>query len=239
MLKAVMFDLGGTLIDLGNQSAVSLGMKGAKRAYDELKQRGADLPGYVAYFGKVTAALSGMAMASQGLKEIDISAEIKSFFEGLGVTLSAEALESAVAAWYSAFSEQARLIEGTEAALAAVREMGLRMAIVSNSVWRGALIEKDLERLGIRGFFDAVVASSDVGYRKPGAAIMDEVLSRLDVQAGEAVMVGDSRVADVAAAQQAGMRSVLIENRPQQGPEPDVKIASIAELPGVIENMKA
>jgi HAD superfamily hydrolase (TIGR01509 family) len=101
-----------------------------------------------------------------------------------------------------------RPLEGVVAALEQLRSLGLRLAIVSNSE---GTVEALLERMGLKGHFEAVVDSWHLGVTKPDPAIFHHALERLKVDPADAVMVGDSMKADVGGAIAAGMRGVLID----------------------------
>jgi HAD superfamily hydrolase (TIGR01549 family) len=89
--------------------------------------------------------------------------------------------------------------------LAALRAEGLRLALVSNlSEPYGAVVN---ER-GLLQPFDAIVLSYEVGSVKPEPEIYREALARLGVEAGDAMMVGDSLLADVHGARAAGLSAV-------------------------------
>lgn len=77
-----------------------------------------------------------------------------------------------------------------------LRDNGIRTAVVSNIAWdiRAVLKEAGAEA-------DEVVLSYEVGAAKPDPAIFQAALSRLDVAARDALMVGDSPENDGAAAQ--------------------------------------
>jgi len=89
--------------------------------------------------------------------------------------------------------------------LEALREQGLKLAVVSN--WDHRLPDL-LERLGLARRFDALVYSSDVGVEKPDPRIFEAALRQLDVPSGAAVHVGDGRLEDVEGAQAVGMRAL-------------------------------
>lgn len=214
-----------------------MGYTGAKRAYDRMKELGVATPGYTKYFAKVTAVFARMSMASSGLKEVNIREQIESLFTGLDVKLDAPLLDEAVAAWYHPFSENSFLLEEAGPVLSALKKRGLRLGIISNSVWPGRLIEADLEKAGIRALFDCVVVSADVGFRKPSSTIFEVALGKLSLTPVECVFVGDSAKVDVAGAQQVGMRVILVAKEPEVGPEPDARIRSLAELESVLNNM--
>ncbi|NOZ22953.1 MAG: HAD family hydrolase [Planctomycetes bacterium] len=236
-MKAVLFDLGDTLFGYGAGTTTSMGYTGAKRTYDRVKELGAEAPGYTAYYAKVTAIFAKMAVASSGPEEINIREQIHGLFSDLGMELEPDHLNEAIRTWYGPFSDNLRLLDETPPVLAALREKGLRLGIVSNTIWPGWLIEEDLKKAGIREFFDCVVVSSDIGIRKPAEAIFKSALERLSLPAEECVFVGDSIEVDVVGAQQVGMKSILVERREEAGPEPDARIPSLAELESVLERL--
>ena len=97
-----------------------------------------------------------------------------------------------------------RLLDGAADALEQLSTRGLPLGVVSN--WDSEL-PVILERLGIGGYFRAVVTSARAGSPKPAPRIFELALERLDVPAERAVHVGDDP-ADEAGARAAGMRFV-------------------------------
>jgi putative hydrolase of the HAD superfamily len=93
-------------------------------------------------------------------------------------------------------------------ALAALREAGLRLAVVSN--WDCSL-RGVLGGLGLSAAVDAVVVSAEVGVLKPHAGIFRAAVEKLGCEPGEALFVGDSLETDVVGAQGAGIRALLLD----------------------------
>jgi HAD superfamily hydrolase (TIGR01549 family) len=91
----------------------------------------------------------------------------------------------------------------THGVLQALRERGYKLAIVSNGCYQ----TRCARRLGIEGYFDAIIGSWHVGYRKPGREIFDIAISQLGLTANEAVMVGDSWDLDIAGGHNAGLHA--------------------------------
>ena len=91
--------------------------------------------------------------------------------------------------------------------LAALRERGARLAVVSN--WDVSLHDV-LERTGLRPVLDAVVISAELGAAKPDPAIFSAALARVEAAASDALHVGDSVEADVEGARAAGVEAVLV-----------------------------
>lgn len=98
-----------------------------------------------------------------------------------------------------------RLREGAAEILPRLRTRGLRLAVVSNFDGRLPAL---LEDLGIADRLDAVVLPSDAGAAKPDARIFDTALRRLEVAPGEALFVGDDAHHDLAGARGVGVEAV-------------------------------
>ena len=75
-----------------------------------------------------------------------------------------------------------------------------------------------LEDLGVRGYFEAIVLSSEMGVDKPDRRIFDAALSALGVAPAETVHAGDEPVQDWHAAEAAGLHAYRVE-RPARGLE--------------------
>lgn len=106
---------------------------------------------------------------------------------------------------------------GVADGLAALRESGIRVGLVSNFDHRLPQILEDLEILEL---LDSVVLPSNSGVRKPEAGAFHTALARLEVAPDEAIYVGDDPRVDLDAARACGLRAVDVE-----------KIGSWAELP--------
>lgn len=97
-----------------------------------------------------------------------------------------------------------------DACLKGLKRRGFRLGVVSN--W-DATLENLFRSLGLLPFFDEVVASAAVGYRKPDRAIFEIALDRIGVSAEQAVHVGDLPEADGEGAFGAGIRPIIIDRR--------------------------
>jgi len=116
-------------------------------------------------------------------------------------------------------------------ALEALRAMGIRLAVVSN--WDRRL-HRILEDRGLRPFFDAVVVSSEVGWRKPHPEIFRRALAALEVLPGEALHVGDSMGDDIGGAAGAGIRAALLDRRGLRTADGAPVIRDLREIAGLL-----
>jgi putative hydrolase of the HAD superfamily len=116
-------------------------------------------------------------------------------------------------------------------ALGRLRQLGIRSAIVSN--WdvslRGVLGE-----IGLGGLVDDIVVSAEAGVAKPAPGIFEVALLRLRCPARNALFVGDSPETDIAGAQGAGIRAVLVDRAAaapdQEGVERIFTLENLEEL---------
>jgi phosphoglycolate phosphatase len=90
----------------------------------------------------------------------------------------------------------------------------LRLACVTNKPREFTL--DLLERVGLLGYFEAVISGDDTTEKKPHAAPLLAACKKLDVAAGEAVMIGDSEN-DLLSARAAGCRAILVEGGYNEG----------------------
>lgn len=117
-------------------------------------------------------------------------------------------------------------------ALERLRARGLRLAVVSN--WDRRL-HGILEEGGLREWFDAVVVSSEVGWRKPHPGIFREALAALRVAPGEVLHVGDSVGDDLAGAAAMGIRAALIDRGGGVAPPGHPVLRDLREIEGLLD----
>lgn len=100
------------------------------------------------------------------------------------------------------------LYPDAEPALAKLREQGYSLGLISNApADTGSVVEA----LGLTKYLGVVVISGVVGYSKPHPEIFKIALKEAGVGPTEAVHVGDLYEADVVGARNAGMKGLLID----------------------------
>jgi HAD superfamily hydrolase (TIGR01662 family) len=129
-------------------------------------------------------------------------------------------------AWEHA--ENFQLYEDTPPVLAALREHGLKIGLVSNT-------GRDLNAFIAHHKLDvdAAVSSGAHGKTKPHPAIFQSALEQLGVTAEEAAMVGDSPEDDVDGAKALGMRAFLVD-RDDRFPEMENRLPDLLALPAAL-----
>ncbi len=98
---------------------------------------------------------------------------------------------------------------------------------------------KLLDNFGLRKFFDIVIISAEVNKRKPNPEIFKKALHDLNVNASDAVFVGDMPELDVKGPKTVGIKAILIERKPTEAEfsiKPDRVIRSLTELLAILED---
>lgn len=182
MLKAVIFDLDGTLVD----SAPDLTLA----TNHVLESEG-------------LAPVSGAqvrAMVGHGARML-----LRRGFAAHGVTLEGERLEQLYARFVAYYAEniavETRPFPGVVALLERCRAEGLKIGICTNKL--EGLSVKLIGQLGLAGHFDAIVGADTTAAAKPDPLPYFETLRQMGVD-GASIMVGDSET-DVKTARAAGV----------------------------------
>jgi HAD superfamily hydrolase (TIGR01549 family) len=125
-------------------------------------------------------------------------------------------------------SENFELYDDALPALGALRGLGLRTGLVSNT---GRDLDAFVRHFGLD--VDAWISSRVHGKVKPSPSIFRAALEMLEVEPAEAAMVGDSPTDDVEGARALGMRAFLVD-REGRFPDRDDALPSLMALPAAL-----
>lgn len=189
LVKAVLFDLDGTLVDSlpelyhGVHTVLSdMGLKApSQEAVGAMIGRG-----ILVLVQRLCAAL-GIAVESEQGRDL-FDRLLKAWSESGGRHM----------AFYP------RVIEGVEQ----LKDKGIRVALVTNK--QRSLTVEFLQSRGLESLFDTVVAGDDCPNNKPAPDMLIRAMTEMNVCASETVMVGDSRN-DALAGRAAGVSVALVE----------------------------
>lgn len=142
-------------------------------------------------------------------RDTEVSSDVifREIFDAWGWTENIEAAKYAV---YSYFRRQTHAYSDTLSALKELRRQGVRIGVLTDVPY-GMDRKYVIEDCGpIIEHVDVLLASVDVGYRKPHVRGYLELASSLGVSPGELVYTGNEEK-DIAGANEAGCISVLID----------------------------
>jgi putative hydrolase of the HAD superfamily len=221
-IRAVVFDLDGTLLD--RKSAFETYMleqaeRFAARLGDVTRERFID--------AAFRTDLNGTAPRTAAFQQM--AAEL-----GLDERLATEL----VADYKVGFPATCRLFPGAMETLRSLRADGLRLGLITNG--SVSMQSRKLDAVDLRPVLDAILISEGEGVRKPDAAIFHRAAERLGVESSVCVFVGDNPEADVRGAKRVGMRAVWVRDPwwNDQPEEADAVIGHIRELVPVVETWR-
>ena len=239
MIRAIVFDLGGTLLDFNPHHRPWLEWErtGLENALAFLSSRGYALSPE-AFVGTFAGALpERWEQATQGLGNLRLGDMLLEACLASDAAPTAEEIEAAVAHYIAPLDERVVAYDDTLDTLRALRERGLKVGLVSNTMWPSEYHLRELDRYGLRPYLHHVVFSSDVGLWKPQPGIYRLSLDALGIPAEEAAFVGDMPEHDIVGAQGVGMRAIYKRNDEfvPDGVRPDAVIQHLSELLPLID----
>lgn len=207
-MRAVIFDLDGTLIDSARDLGSALNRVLAAQGLETLS--------YDAVQG----------MIGDGAKVL-----VERGFAARGRVARPEDLDAFMADYDANAVVDTVVYPGIEAALAALRDAGHKLAVCTNK--RESSSRLILSELGLEPYFNAVIGGDSTPYRKPDPRHLAGAVTALG--AAEAVMVGD-HVNDMTAASGLGIPSIFVSWG--YGKAAGLYTATTAaELPGIVAGM--
>ncbi|PYJ02867.1 MAG: HAD family hydrolase [Verrucomicrobia bacterium] len=216
-IRAVTFDVGGTLIEpwpsVGHVYAEVAARHGLKGLSAAVLNR---------HFAAAWRALKDFNYSRAQWAEV-----VRQTFRGLTDTPLSGALFEAI---YSRFAqpEAWRVYDDVLPTLEAMAARGLKLGVISN--WDERL-RPLLRRLKLQQYFEVMVVSCEAGVAKPSPAIFSQAAKKLGVAKEVVLHVGDSPEWDLRGAQAAGLKALLLRrgaNRASAG-----EIGSLRELCGL------
>lgn len=246
MIEGAIFDLGGTLIRFEGDWDTTFGISRA-RLIDFLRP-------HVEPFAESEFDESfRMAVeAAQRQREKDyreqplaaILADTLAEFN-LGA-LDDATMRRAMKVMFGASEDAWHPIPGARGVLDETRNLGVKMALVSNAS-DASNVGRLLDKAEMAGFFEPIVVSAAQGWRKPAEPVFQEVLRPWGLPAESVVMVGDTLGADVLGAQRIGMHQIWIrtaedraDNQHWMGQiDPEVIVDDLSKVPQVIARWQA
>jgi putative hydrolase of the HAD superfamily len=230
VIKGIGFDLFGTLV-LQERFRFDQCLEAL---YQSLRCSGFHLDRtlFVQTYREVNRRLMAQAMAEG--RESHNRLWVAGTLQALGHTAVAAddaCVARAVDAYFEPFIESCQLIPGTRQMLATLAGR-YRLAVVSNFTHPPAF-DRILDRLDIRGCFEAVVVSGRLGLRKPHPGAFAALTHQLGLPAAEILFVGDELEADIIGARRAGMRTAWMTYRQRlERPSPLAEFLGFAEAAG-------
>jgi putative hydrolase of the HAD superfamily len=223
-VEAVIFDWGGTLTPWHAIDHEELWLSVCGRHYPA---------------GEAAALAESVRIAETELWRLgettQQSSTLDSVFARAGLTVSADLLAS----YHEAWDPHTITDPDVRPLLSELRRRGIRVGVLSNTMWPRAAHEQIFIRDGVYDLIDGAVYSSEIPWVKPHPEAFRAAMRAVGISdpAG-CVFVGDRPFDDMYGAKSAGMRAVLVPNSDVpafEAAEPDAIISRLAELLGHLD----
>ena len=241
-IKCVLFDFGNTLISIELDWETVL-PRNISSLVQHLNSRG--IPAEVERFGKTFVAnkSSNHSRGQSVMMEYPTTQTLADTLKEFDLpSLSAAELEAAVTAYFQPEESLYPVVPHTHEVLEQLKSSGYKLGIVSNAS-SGKLIRDAMDHRGFTPYFDSIIVSADVGYRKPHPEIFKLALQELSMSPGDTVMIGDVPAYDVAGPHALGIKTILVTGvdsseakKLPSGIAPDAIAASFLEIPAMIKD---
>ena len=226
MIRAIVFDLDNTLVDFMKMKAAA-----------------------------VEAAIEGMIDAGLTLPRDEVRKRIDAIYQVQGLEyqrvfdqllqselgrIDPKILASGIVAYRRGRGSAMVLYPHVQMTLLELAKRGIRLGVVSDAPQ--AQVWLRLCDLALQHTFDAVVTFDDTRERKPSPAPFRAVLDRLEVTAGEAMMIGDWAERDVVGGRSLGMKTVFArygDTFDTQESGADYDIDDVFELVAIVDSLNA
>lgn len=239
-IEAVLFDLGDTLLDFDPLPRRQLFQSAAQATYEHLKGRGCQLPNFKKYYAIHIRTVQWEYISSllRG-REIDSFRTLKRWCTKQGYPNDDESIRELIWMWYQPIIPRSTVAADVIPAMRQLRDDGLRLALVSNTLLPGCVLDRHLEMVGLLEFFPVRIYSSEVGYRKPKKIIFQAALDALKLPPEKCLFVGDLVKTDIKGGRRMGMTTVLRKtNKRQNVMLAHHRIDTIADLPALVRSLR-
>ncbi|MGQ9587034.1 MAG: HAD family hydrolase [Thermoplasmata archaeon] len=221
-IDAIMFDVGGTLVDLRPsettlfaRAVAKLGLKVEKNAVEKALRRAWRI------FDDDLAKVDGKnekefwrRFDGFVLKELGHEGNLDSFVDHLSSEFDRIVYD--VDNWFE-YPDARPLLEE-------LRKRDFKLGVVSNAT---DLADRVLENLDLKKYFDVIILSEKVGVRKPSAEIFHMAVKQAKTLPSRSLYVGDKLAVDVKGAKAAGMQAILVD---RQNVFPDAHCLRVRDL---------
>ena len=245
MLKAVLFDLGGTLVHYDSDKADfnELEKRSAAALYRHLAANGQMALPETAFLTALRSRVEAewqTALASH--RGGSVETPVKAALADMGLSFTEAEWQAARQVFYGPVHQAAEPRPGARQTLQILSRQGVALGLLSNTFWAADVHDADLARFGLLDLLPARFYSCDIGRTKPHPEAFEIALAALGVKPNETVYVGDRLETDVEPARRLGLWGVLItvpfRHEHSDKIMPDAIITELLELIKLLERRR-
>lgn len=212
--RACLFDLYGTLVDIHtdeNQPALWRRVAGFTASHGAPYTAGDLRRTYLRRVEEAEALLAARDRAIPGAcPEIDLGPVFAGLYADKGVDAPPALVAETALTFRRASTTHLRCYAGARALLAALRESGRRVLLLSNA--QSLFTRPELDALGLTPLFDGIYLSSEAGVKKPDPRFFRLALQREGLRPEDCIMIGNDPRCDGQGARRAGLDAWVIRS---------------------------
>ncbi len=207
--KAVIFDYIGTLVNCKSYTMEASRLK----LYNALVDEGFRIEKDQFLEAYIRAHEKYRIIRFEELREVTNSIWVAEALREIGFSVNSDDahIKAALNVFFKDYVDSLSLREGAKKLLHNTVKQ-CKVGLLSNFTF-SPVVYSSLRQFGVSKYFNTVVVSHDIGWRKPSKYIFKDTLSKLQVNACEAVYIGDNPVEDIEGAQEAGLRTVFVASQ--------------------------
>lgn len=238
--KAVIFDLGSTLIEYEAVSWDELNVLCANHAHTFLLEHGYRIPDPVEFHAMFEAAKSSYRKrASESYEEWDVPQVAMEMLGQYDKAIAPEFVDSFFDAYYKPVDTLLFMYDDTIDTLQRLRKKYPQIGLVSNTVFPERVHRHELERFGIEPYLNFAIFSSTFRLRKPHPDIFREACRLAGYPPEECVYIGDRYLEDITGPNSIGMPAVLkVKEGREYPPEMPAEVRKINRLSELFDHLK-
>jgi putative hydrolase of the HAD superfamily len=219
VIKAVIFDLDGTLLD--RDASV---LKFINNQYDRWKEWLGHIPKekYISRF--IALDCRGYVWKDKVYQQLVEEYTIRKITWQM-------LLDDYVAEFHNSCIPFPNLIGMLET----LKNASIRLGIITNG--KGQFQMDNIKSLGIERYFDTILVSEYEGIKKPNPEIFNKALRQLGVSTSESMYVGDHPENDIKGAKNIGMLGIWKKDIQWDHVDADFVIEDLKELPIIIQEL--
>lgn len=233
--RAVIFDLGSTLIEYEAVPWSELNIICAASVRSFLVKQGHDLPdedSFYKLFEEAKAKHRKIALTDQ--REWTIPRVTAEMLDRFDIRHDEVLIDRTFEAYYKPVAEKLFVYSDTLATLEKIKQVIPVVGLISNTIFPERAHRRELKQFKIEPYLDFAVFSSTFGLRKPHSDIFIKAANLAGCAPKECVYIGDRYLEDIEGPSRIGMAAILKEHPvreyPDQMPLAVRRINTLAEL---------
>ena len=240
MIKGIIFDLGGTLMEITRSwnDVIREGAEAMSEWYLKKRRIKVDAEALIDAF--IIERYNACQESRTTHTEIPAQESLRRALTHVGAPASTQAFtEAAIKVFFEPEENAYRLYDDALDTIKQLKHQGYRLGLYSNAT-DDKLIQRLINRYRLRPHLSPTFSSAAFGWRKPKPDLFTLIAERWSLPADQVAVVGDTVEADILGAHNAGMIGILIkrEGKMSSSPvQPAATIDQLAELPALLKQL--